>query len=269
MIKHEVLKLLPDAEIVDVVAAVDMRNVQNICNLIISTIRVNSVVPVITVHPVLTEFDRYAILSHRLVAPKLLAVQRDRIFQVVKKYVDPSDYDNLLRELTACLQGGQVAETEEYKIDSGLLAILDQSRVAVFSQENSWRNSIRLAGKPLIDNGSVQKEYLDTIISQIEYYGPYMFLTDEVILAHAKPECGVNRLDISLAIFQTPVVFTERRRAKLVIVLAAEDQEKHLKILQDILILVSDSEFINALTACQTSSDTLYAVRKLLKQKQK
>ena len=265
MIKHEVLKLLPDAEIVDVVAAVDMRNVQNICNLIISTIRVNSVVPVITVHPVLTEFDRYAILSHKLVAPKLLTVQRDRIFQVVKKYVDPANYDRLLGELTACLQGGQISEADEYRADSGLLSILDASRVAVFPQAESWRNSIRLAGKPLLDNGSIQAEYLDTIISQIEYYGPYMFLTDDVILAHAKPENGVNRLDISIAAFHTPVIFTERRKAKLVIVLAAEDQEKHLKILQDILVLVSSQQSVDALAVSQLPSVLLSGIRRLLK----
>lgn len=67
MLKREIQKLLPYAEIVNVVAAVDLLNAQNICSLIISTIRVNSVVPVITVHPVLTEYDRHAILSHRLV----------------------------------------------------------------------------------------------------------------------------------------------------------------------------------------------------------
>ena len=269
MIKREVLKLLPDAEIVDVVAAVDMRNAQNVCNLIISTIRVNSVVPVITVHPVLTEFDRYAILSHRLVAPKLLTVQRERIFQVVKKYVDPADYDRLLGELTACLQGGQPSEADAYRADSGLLSILDLSRVAVYPQADSWRASVRLAGEPLLASGSIQGEYLDTIISQIAYYGPYMFLTDDVILAHAKPENGVNRLDVAVTAFQTPVAFTRQRRAKLVIVLAAEDQEKHLKILQDILLLVRDAAAVDALAASQTPSALLFGIRALLEKEKR
>ena len=264
MIKREVLKLLPDAEIVDVVAAVDMLNAQNICNLIISTIRVNSVVPVITVHPVLTEFDRHAILSHRLVAPKILTVQRDRIFEVVKKYVNPSDYERLLADLTACLHGNCASPSEEQRDDSGLLSILDVSRVSVFQTADSWRNAIRMAGKPLLENGSIRKEYLETIISQIDYYGPYMFLTDHVILAHAKPESGVNCLDIAFATFQNPVVFTETRKAKIVIVLAAEDQEKHLKILQDILTLISAPDSIEVLASGETPTETLSLIRKLL-----
>ncbi len=41
MLKREVHKLLPFAEIVDVVAAVNLVNVQNICDLIISTVKLN------------------------------------------------------------------------------------------------------------------------------------------------------------------------------------------------------------------------------------
>ena len=266
MLKREVQKLLPYAEIVDVAAAVDLLNAQNICNLIISTIRVNSVVPVITVHPVLTEYDRHAILSHRLVAPKTLTVQRDRIFQAVKKYVPPEQYEHLLTDLTACLQGDDTFSFPEAKDESGLLSVLTVSRILIQEKADSWQNSIRMAGKCLFENRSIHKRYLDTIIAQINYYGPYMFLTDDVILAHAKPEDGVNCLDISLAVFHQPVMFSPVRKAKLVIVLAAEDQEKHLKILQDILILISNPDSIERLTNCETPADLLTRIGTLLAQ---
>ena len=91
-----------------------------------------------------------------------------------------------------------------------------------------------------------------------------MFLTDHVILAHAKPESGVNCLDIAFATFQNPVVFTETRKAKIVIVLAAEDQEKHLKILQDILTLISAPDSIEVLASGETPPETLSLIGKLL-----
>lgn len=96
-----------------------------------------------------------------------------------------------------------------------------------------------------------------------------MFLTDDVILAHAKPEDGVNCLDISLAVFRQPVAFSAARKAKLVIVLAAEDQEKHLKILQDILILVSNPDSIKSLTSCKTPAELLTRIGTLLAQAEK
>lgn len=94
MIKREVQKLLPFVKIVGVVAAIGLTNAQDICDLIISTVKVSSIVPSITIHPVLTEFDRRSILTHRLVAPRNVALQRKQIFQVVRPYVKPEDFLN-------------------------------------------------------------------------------------------------------------------------------------------------------------------------------
>lgn len=87
-----------------------------------------------------------------------------------------------------------------------------------------------------------------------------MFLTDKVILAHAKPEDGVNTLDISLTVFKEPVMFSRERRAGIVIMLAAEDQEKHLKILQDILELISRTDTVDLLIKCNSPEEILSIV---------
>ena len=67
MLKHEIEKLLPEAKIVGLVAAVDAFNAQEDCDLIISTAPIKSIVPAIVVHPILTDDDRKFILNHRLV----------------------------------------------------------------------------------------------------------------------------------------------------------------------------------------------------------
>ena len=264
MIKREVQKLLPFAEIAGVVAAVNLINAQDICDLIISTVKVSSVIPSITVHPVLTEFDRKSILSHRLVAPRTIALQREQIFQVVKPYIRPEDHESLLQDLTAYIQTNEETTEPDPSEEYDLLSILDPSRIFITSKSYSWQHSIRVTGKCLVDNSSIETEYLERIISQLHYYGPYMFLTDDVILAHAKPENGVNCLDISMGIFHTPVEYPETRRAKLVFLLAAEDQEKHLKILQDILMLISDSRSMEQLLQCTDPYDVLSVLQHIL-----
>lgn len=264
MIKREVQKLLPFAEIVGVAAAVDLLNAQDICDLIISTVKINSVVPSITIHPILTEFDRKSILSHKLVAPKNVEIQRNRLFQVVKKYVNPKDYDNLFKDLTAYIQGDIQNTQAEMESECDLLSLLDESRIRIFPDKCLWQSSIRIAGQCLLNNRSIEKRYIDTIINQLQYYGPYMFLTEDVILAHAKPEDGVNCLDFSIAVFKVPVVFSEYRKAKLVLMLAAEDQEKHLHILQDILTLLSEPETVARLVRCNTEDELLALIRQKL-----
>lgn len=267
MIKREVHKLLPFAEIVGVVAAVHLINAQNICDLIISTVKINSIVPSITVHPVLTELDRRSILNHRLVAPRNVEIQKERLFQVVKKYVNPADYLNLLKDLTVYIQRDMqhdvLGEEEEYN----LLSILDESRICIFPDRCSWQNSIRIAGRCLLDNRSIEPKYLDTMIAQLQYYGPYMFLTENVLLAHAKPEDGVNCLDVSMAFFRESVWFSDSKKAKIIWVLAAEDQEKHLKILQDILTLTGDSKFLSDIENAKSSADILVQIKSVLSKK--
>lgn len=267
MIKREVHKLLPFAEIVGVVAAVHLINAQNICDLIISTVKINSIVPSITVHPVLTELDRRSILNHRLVAPRNVEVQKERLFQIVKKYVNPADYPNLLKDLTVYIQRDMqhdvLGEEEEYN----LLSILDESRICIFPDRCSWQNSVRIAGRCLLDNRSIEPKYLDTMITQLQYYGPYMFLTENVLLAHAKPEDGVNCLDVSMALFRESVWFSDSKKAKIIWVLAAEDQEKHLKILQDILTLTGDSKFLSDIENAKSSTDILVQIKSVLSEK--
>lgn len=267
MIKREVHKLLPFAEIVGVVAAVHLINAQNICDLIISTVKINSIVPSITVHPVLTELDRRSILNHRLVAPRNVEIQKERLFQIVKKYVNPADYPNLLKDLTVYIQRDMqhdvLGEEEEYN----LLSILDESRICIFSDRCSWQNSVRIAGRCLLDNRSIEPKYLDTMITQLQYYGPYMFLTENVLLAHAKPEDGVNCLDVSMALFRESVWFSDSKKAKIIWVLAAEDQEKHLKILQDILTLTGDSKFLSDIENAKSSTDILVQIKSVLSEK--
>ena len=173
-------------------------------------------------------------------------------------------YDNLLKDLGAYLQGDTVGLHIEDKMELDLCKLLDSSRIKTISQKYMWQESIRLTGKCLVECGSVENAYLEQIISQLQYYGPYMFLTENVILAHAKPEDGVNSLDIALSVFKEPVVFSEHRKANLVIVLAAEDQEKHLKILQDILQIISDEETVSQLIQPSSPERVLAVIKEKL-----
>ena len=52
----------------------------------------------------------------------------------------------------------------------------------------------------------------------------------------------------------------------MVILLAAEDQEKHLKILQDILVLVSDPASVERIAGCTTPTELLASIGRLLAQ---
>lgn len=195
MIKREVKKLLPEAEITGVVAAMDVFNAQDICDLVISTVNIKSVLPVIVVNPILTDEDRKYILNHNRVQTSLKSSISDTLFNVVKKYVNKSQHEELKRDIVQCLQSeSQNLDVAILEKQTGILECLNLSKVSITEERMIWQDSIYFAGKCLIQGGSIEERYLDIIISQTLYYGPYMFITDKIMLAHAKPENGVKKL---------------------------------------------------------------------------
>ena len=248
MLRHEVESLLPEAEIVDVLPASKLVNVQDMCDLVISTVRISAVVPVLVVHPILTNEDRLYILSNSLVADFTSKGTAQRLFDVVKKYVDPTDYEALKKDINQFMLFSNVpTESIVSERDRGIVEILDASKIRIYEDGMKWTDAIYRAGEPLLQNGSIIEHYLDSIISQTMYYGPYMFITDDICLAHAKPEDGVNRIDVALSLFRQGIPFPGGKTARAIIVLSAENNEKHLRVLNDLLTFAEDRENLQAL----------------------
>ena len=231
MLKQEIQQLLPRARIVGVISKMEMLCSQERYDLIISTVNIKSEVPVIVVRPILTNKDREQILGHKVV---------ERAYQTNS--------------------GGFSLPMEGVK----LLLKLNSSKVRVFKEEVTWQDSIYLIGELLINEGSVERRYLEKIVDQITKYGSYMFLTDEVVLAHAGPEDGVNRTDISLGLFQQPTLFPANNKGRLIFVLATEDQNKHLNILNDIFKIVTEPSYIEKLLGMESSDEILKYLNTIL-----
>ena len=252
MLKREVSKLLPQVEIIGVYPLVAVQNVQDICDLIITTVKIKCIVPSIQVHPILTDYDRNLILNH----PKIRAMQGrvdvERLMKAMEPYIAKGKKEEALRTLKEYFKDTDVREDAKKRPES-LADALNMENIAVRESQKQWTGALWEAGEPLVKRGSVEKEYIDRIISQIRYYGPYMFITPRVILAHAKPEDGVNRLDVSFFVYKQAVKFSDFHEANIVIVLAAEDQEKHLKILRDIASIFSIQARIDDILALNST----------------
>lgn len=54
-----------------------------------------------------------------------------------------------------------------------------------------WRGAIKLACRPLAQQGKISAGYADAIISATEKNGPWYILTPEFALPHARPDEGV------------------------------------------------------------------------------
>ncbi len=105
--------------------------------------------------------------------------------------------------------------------------------VQVGVEVEDWKGAVRAACQPLVEAGAVRPGYSESCIALAEAHGPYMVLAPGIALAHARPEDGVQRLCLALAMAEPPVIFhhPENDPVDLVFAFGSPDSEQHVGLL--------------------------------------
>lgn len=96
-----------------------------------------------------------------------------------------------------------------------------------------WSEAVRMACAPLVEEGAILERYVDACIALIHEEGPYMVIAPGVALAHARPEEGVRRLGVSVAVLEKPVEFghPDNDPVDLVFAFGSPDADQHIELL--------------------------------------
>lgn len=283
MISHELKRILPRAKVVGVVSVSDMVNPHNICDIIIASAKVKALVPVIIVNPILNDFDRKNILRHPLIRSRYGFVDLDALYKAVKKYVYTEKHTEFKHELEKFFI--RQREEKQSLINPNVWRLTDfltEDRIIFLERDGTkrgemrsdygeniprWRRALYNTSSILVERGSINDNYVECIIKRLIEAGPYMFVTDDLVLAHAKPENGVNHLDFSIGIAPEGILFECEKRARIVFCLAVEDQQKHIGILRDIRKVLAKTTQIDELVKAKTAYQVCEIIRCSLKDK--
>jgi PTS system ascorbate-specific IIA component len=101
---------------------------------------------------------------------------------------------------------------------------------------SNWREAIRLACHPLVEAGAFDQRYEDQCVAIVDEKGPYMVLAPGIALAHARPEDGVRKLGLGVAVLQHPVRFGHHDNDPVDLVLAfgSPDRGSHVGLLSSL-----------------------------------
>ena len=259
ILRREIEDLLPFIEVVDVISARELKVYKRQYDLIVSTVELPGNYQVLTVNPILTVDDKQTILAHVFRMRKSVRKKDDaeRIFDIVKQYVPEDMHDNVMRELGSYFNEKHSLFREVLEQGQQRLAdLITPGRIQLVDSMDDWRGAIRLAANPLLEEELINDRYVHAMIECIENYGPYIFITPEVALAHAKPDGNVHGLSASMLLARDGVVFPENKVARVIIVVALIDDEQHLGAMKDILEFFGDehntarlSEAVNEVVA--------------------
>lgn len=120
-----------------------------------------------------------------------------------------------------------------------------------------WQDAIRKAAAPLTAEGAITEGYIDGMIQSVLKNGPYFVLSKGLALAHARPECGANRLALNFSTFDPPVCFGagENDPVRLIITLAATDSNSHIDLLSELAEILMDDDRMEQLFTVQSPEE--------------
>lgn len=230
-------------------------------DFVISTVSFECRYPLIRVHPILTEEDKANIAT--LMA--LLDIQSESssmqvrlLLRIVRQNVDDATYLRIKEELNHYLntEGSLVNVPEPSLI--GLRSILHKDGIRFVDQKaQDWKEEISITARPLMERGCIEPCYVDKMIALGEENGPYFVISDDIAIAHARPQDGVITLALRLSIYREGLTIMDRKGIRFLFVLSSPDQKKHLHILENILTLSRDDKLRRALCLAQNQQQAL------------
>lgn len=241
-LQYQLEKHFPQLHIVDSLPLSKLKTInRNDYDWIISTVEIRDTQNVIMVNPLLKNSDLSIIsknIFHDLPGNAQLSI--DDLITIYGKYGEIRDIDGLKNELYK-----KVFNKKNHKGGSKMLSeLLTKDKIKIVDICENWQSAIKEAANVLLEKGEIEDSYVNAMIQSLVDHGPYIVLDDYLALAHARPEDGVNELSMSLLKISKGFDLLGKE-VKLLIVLAASDNEKHIKALSSLTDLFMDKKNID------------------------
>ena len=138
--------------------------------------------------------------------------------------------------------------------------ILD-GNIQIIDSVIDWKESIKIAGKSLLEKNIITGNYINAMIESIEKLGFYVILRDNLAMPHARPEEGAISTGVSLLKLNNPVYYGDSK-VQLVFVLATKEANSPLETLMQLMELFQDDESIEKLINSKDYNEILEVIKK-------
>lgn len=136
-----------------------------------------------------------------------------------------------------------------------------KNKINIIEKVENWEDAIRTAAKPLLEDFSINKSYIDAMINNIKKFGTYIVVAPKVAMPHSRPEDGVNKNCLALLKINNGVFFDENTdeedKVYLIFILGAVDNSSHINTLTNLMDIIDDEEKIDALVKAKTVDEII------------
>ena len=226
-------------------------------DLIFSTVEISSTKPTFPVSVLMTEEQAQSLVE--LVARDFPDACEDtlmleQLMETIKLYSNVTQETALRSALRTLLLQSQENRKEVKPL---LQELITEATYQTSSEILDWKSAIRLAAKPLLDSGQIELTYPEAMIAKVQEFGPFIDLGKGIAIPHARPEDGVNQVGMSMLVLEHPIYLLDdpKHEIRLLICIAAVDNETHLKALSHLTTILRDATNVQALLASKSYSE--------------
>lgn len=230
--------LLPELHFTDVLSRREFERYVRHYDIVFSTTHLKTDKILFVVNPMIHSFHKstfrhQVISSLQGVDPNIIQVEE--LLFIFEKYGSISDKKGLQKELANYIYDDKHNELSPDSVGSetpSLFELLPQNHINLYAEAGiGWQQAIELAAQPLLDSGQIEARYIASMINKIMLEQPYIMLADGLIIAHAGVDDGVNKICLSLLRLPEKIDIAGYMQADIIIVLATNNSQKHLKAL--------------------------------------
>lgn len=259
------LKSIFDINIIDTISSQDVEKVlksHNNIDLIVTTIPINiEKVKCIEVNTFLTEnnISDLSLFFAKFIKREENMIQHmgkntvDKILDIIKDNCTIKDYHILKNKLAVYLNIKDDKMNKDYK--PSLKELINTNFININMEAKTWEDAVRKSGQILMDNGCIEKSYIDAMVNTVKKVGPYIVILPGIAMPHASPEDGVMKTGISILTLKTPVSFGNKENDPVSVIIAISTINKlnHMNALKQLMKIIEGDNFIlKALTAKTT-----------------
>lgn len=256
ILQKQIEELLPTVDVVDIISVREYRDYSlKHIDFVVTTIPLQTRdVPIYMVRPILTAADKMLLLREINQLSETRALSVEALLEIVKKHATIINEKSLIQELHEYISQSKRKGILRKPM---LKDLLTKQHIQFVEEVGDWKEAIKLAAKPLLDNGYITNEYIQAMIDNVMIMGSYIVIAPGIALPHARPEHGVKKIGMSFLKIKNGCLFSEKEehRVYVLIVLAAIDNETHLKALSQLTKLLSDKENMSVLFSANSAEE--------------
>lgn len=143
-----------------------------------------------------------------------------------------------------------------------MLQKLIEDRIYFTNKVLDWESTIIESSQSLLSEKYMKKEYIESMITNIKEFGPYIIIADGVAMPHSRPEDGALKTGMSFMKIENGVLFPETEiPVTIFFTLVATDNESHIEAIMELADLLGDETKLEKLLSVTNKEELLQIIK--------